>query len=144
MEVPFIDEHRELVPAPAEEVWPALVATVTHGLAAPAPLAAVLGTSPRHATVGVLATGSTIVGFAAAEVVPPRLIRLAGRHRFSRYELVFTLEPASGGTVLAARSSAEFPGPHGFLYRTLVITSGAHRLLVTRLLRTIARRASTP
>jgi hypothetical protein len=76
-----------------------------------------------------------------AEAVPGRRARLAGRHRFSRYTLDLTLAPAPGGTTLAARTHAEFPGFLGGVYRALVITSGAHHVLVGRLLRTVARRA---
>ena len=36
MELPFVDEHRELVAAPAAQVWPALVTEVSHGLIAAA------------------------------------------------------------------------------------------------------------
>ena len=43
------------------------------------------------------------------------------------------------GTLLRARSYARFPGPHGFVYRQLVIGSRAHRILLNRLLHTVAR-----
>jgi len=138
----FIDQHEVLVPASAAEVWKALLSHA-RGLDAPGPMAFVLGTEPRRATGTPFEPGSAVAGFAVAEVEPERLLRLTGRHRFSRYELAFVLTPEPGGTRLAARSSAEFPGPHGFLYRTLVITSGAHRVLVRRLLATISR-ASRP
>jgi hypothetical protein len=138
VELPFIDEHRERVTAPAADVWAALVTGITRGLGT-STLSAVLGTEPRHASGGPFATGSTLPGFAAAEVVPERLIRLTGRHRFSRYELLFTLTEEPGGTVLAARSLAEFPGLLGSVYRALVISSGAHRMLVRRLLAGVKR-----
>lgn len=76
-----------------------------------------------------------------AEAEPGRLVRLAGHHRFSRYVLTFTLATQAGGTLLTARTDAEFPGPHGWIYRQLVITSGAHRILTVRMLRTVGRRA---
>jgi hypothetical protein len=142
VELPFIDQHEILVPAPAAVVWRALLHQA-RSLDAPAPMALVLGTEPRHTSGTPFDPGSTIAGFAVAEVEPERLLRLTGRHRFSRYELTFRLSPRPGGTLLAARSNAEFPGPHGFLYRTFVITSGAHRILVRRLLAGI-KRASRP
>jgi hypothetical protein len=66
---------------------------------------------------------------------------LTGRHRFSRYALILTLAEQPDGTMLCARTQASFPGLHGSLYRALVIGSGAHRVLVRRLLRTIRRSA---
>jgi hypothetical protein len=98
-----------------------------------------LGAEPRRVTGTPFGPGSTLPGFTAAEVVPQRLIRLTGRHRFSRYELAFTLTPDAGGTVLAARSNAEFPGLRGFLYRSLVIGTGGHRIAVRGLLTAISR-----
>ncbi|MFC0436792.1 hypothetical protein [Kutzneria buriramensis] len=140
MELPFIDEHREPVAAPAAAVWAALVEGITRSLGTSA-LSAVLGTEPRRASGGPFETGSTLPGFAAAEVVPEQLIRLVGRHRFSHYELIFTLTEEPGGTVLAARSLADFPGLLGSVYRALVISSGAHRQVVGRMLKTIRRHA---
>ena len=51
---------------------------------------------------------------------------LTGRHRFSRYALVFELEPLGEHTVLKALTYAVFPGLHGRVYRLLVIGSRAH------------------
>jgi hypothetical protein len=82
-----------------------------------------------------------VVGFAVAESVPGRSVQLVGRHRFSRYALGFELTVHSGLTTLAARTHAEFPGLRGAVYRGLVIGSGAHRLLVRRLLRDVRRQA---
>ena len=80
-------------------------------------------------------------GFTVAEAVPEHHARLTGRHRYSRYTLDFTLTSEPGGTRLGARTYAEFPGFLGGVYRRLVISSGAHHVLVGRLLRSIARRA---
>ncbi|MBB5888924.1 SRPBCC family protein [Kutzneria kofuensis] len=142
MDLPFIDEHEVLVAAPPAQVWRALV-DHAGSLDSPQPLALVLGTEPRRASGTPFEPGSTVAGFAVAEAEPGRLLRLTGRHRFSRYELTFTLAAQPGGTVLAARSNAEFPGLHGFVYRSLVIGSGGHRVVVRRLLASI-KRASRP
>ena len=50
---------------------------------------------------------------------------MAGRHRFSRYRLLFALAADSrdGATRLSATTYAAFPGPHGAAYRFVVIGS---------------------
>lgn len=141
MELPFIDEHRVVVAAPAAAVWPALVRRIENGLALPAILTRALGAEPSRATGTPFGRGSTVPGFEVDDVVPERLVRLTGRHHFSRYELLFSLHQRDNGTVLKARSSAEFPGVKGFLYRKLVIDSGAHRVLTKRLLESVGRSA---
>jgi hypothetical protein len=100
--------------------------------------AGLLGTRPRSAGGTLPELGATIPGFAVTDMQSGDQLTLAGRHRFSRYELSFHLTGAADGTVLTARSSASFPGPHGLLYRMLVIESGAHRMIVRRMLRDIA------
>ncbi|WP_257527600.1 hypothetical protein [Microbacterium sp. zg-YB36] len=85
--------------------------------------------------------GATIPGFAVRGVVPGKQLVLAGHHRFSRYALVFTIEPAATGATLSAQTTAEFPGVLGWAYRLLVIHSGAHRIVTRRFLRGIAAHA---
>lgn len=138
--LPFVDEHQVLIPAPPSAVWAALGEQVG-GLRGGGALAWLLGTTPRRASGVPLVPGATVPGFAVAAVEPERLVRLVGRHRFSRYALTFTLAAAPGGTTVGARTEAAFPGPHGRAYRLLVITSGAHRLAVARLLRDVRQRA---
>lgn len=141
-DLPFIDEHRVLVAAPAPAVWHALTRQVfgTGALGTEA-LAHVLAAEPRRASGRHLGEGATRPWFAVTDAVPGRRLRLAGRHRFSRYAFILTLATQPDGTLLSARTDAAFPGLHGRLYRWLVIDSGAHRVLVGRLLRTVRRRA---
>lgn len=140
-DLPFIDEHQVLAAAPAAAVWRVL-GTRFGGLPpGAATYARLIAADPPRASGTPLTEGATVPGFAVAEAVPERRARLTGRHRFSRYTLDFTLVPESGGTTLSARSYAEFPGLLGGVYRGFVISSGAHRVLVRRLLRTIAARA---
>ena len=146
--LPEIDDHVRLVAASPDRAWRALVAVLAGTFReVPRPLAVPWGLEPRTRTAdwdhpGV---GSTIPGFAVAEIDAPRLLTLHGRHRFSRYELRFTLDDAGPGRVeLHARTSAAFPGPHGFVYRALVIGTGGHALAVRRLLVNVARRAERP
>lgn len=85
----------------------------------------IVGGEPRSATGSGVAEGVALPGFAIVEVAEGRLLRLAGRHRFSRYELAFSLDRE---TVLAATSLVEFPGIGGRLYRALVVGSRGARV----------------
>jgi hypothetical protein len=139
-ELPFIDEHRVRISAPAPTVWRSLVAYIPKFADAEA-FARVLGTEPRSASGGPLEEGSTLAGFEVAEFVTDQRLRLTGRHRFSRYALTMNLTTESGETTLSAQTHAEFPGPLGWIYRQFVITSGGHRIIVARMLRAVRRRA---
>lgn len=86
-----------------------------------------------------LGEGATLPGFAVTQAVPGRRVRLTGRHRYSQYELILTLHAERDGTVLSALTYAKFPGLHGRIYRGLVSGSGAHRVLVPRLLCAVRR-----
>lgn len=89
--------------------------------------------------------GDAVPGFAVAEADPPRTLVLRGSHRFSRYELRFSLMPVEPGrTELHARTAAEFPGLLGRGYRLAVISSGGHVLAVRHLLGRVAGRAERP
>jgi hypothetical protein len=126
-ELPFVDEHTHIVDASPEVTWRALTQYATGGLLLSArnPLALVLGTQPRG-------------GFEIADSVDGSTLDLTGRHRFSRYRLRFVLTGVGGKTQLAARTYALFPGPHGRIYRALVIGSGAHAVATRGILRTVA------
>jgi hypothetical protein len=141
-DLPFIDEHRVLVSAPAHAVWRSLIVRMARPRRASAEvLAHLLATEPRRASARPFGEGATLPGFKVAEAVPERRIRLTGRHRFSRYALILTLVTQPDGTMLSARTHAEFPGLRGWVYRRLVIGSGAHRVFVARLLRAVRRQA---
>lgn len=129
-QLPYVDEHRLFVEAARDVVWSALrsFGDSELGIGSGNPLAYLLGTRPRS-------------GFEVAEVEPGRKLTLAGRHRFSRYQLVFGLVAAEGGTVVTARTFAEFPGIHGRIYRVLVIGSRAHVVATRHILRAVRRKA---
>ena len=129
VELPFIDEHALDVRAPRAEVWSRLERFADRSLlSGGGPFHRVLGTQPRP-------------GFEVASSVPGEQLELAGRHRFSRYRLEFSLGDGEtpDTTRLAARSFAEFPGLHGRTYRALVIGTRLHVLATRAMLRTIAR-----
>ncbi|MEB3021701.1 hypothetical protein [[Mycobacterium] crassicus] len=131
-ELPYIDEHVVRVDAPRDRVWAALQRYTAALLRSGErnPLLVLLGPQPR-------------AGFAVAESIEQRRISLVGRHRFSRYRLVFELTDApGGGTLVHARSYAAFPGIHGRAYRALVIGTRLHVVATNYMLRAI--RAGTP
>jgi hypothetical protein len=143
--LPYIDEHARAIGATRERAWAALIATM-RGLdrAVPAAVAGPWGLEPARAQGDWRTTpqpGDSLPGFAVERSQPPRELALRGRHRFSRYALVFELDGDATGCMLRARSYAEFPGLKGRAYRALVIGSGGHRVMVRRLLRDVARRA---
>jgi hypothetical protein len=141
VELPFVDEHRVVIAAPPEAVWRVLTRLVARSRRGTEAFAYVLGAHPRRASNGPLLEGATVPGFEVAEAVPGRLLRLIGHHRFSRYELRYTLDPQPAGTVLSARTRAAFPRLRGTFYRGLVIGSGAHSVLLRRQLDAVRRRA---
>jgi hypothetical protein len=63
----------------------------------------------------------------------------AGRHRFSRYGIIFRIAPIAAGSTLSAESRAEFPGVAGRAYRAMVVGSGGHVIATRGLLRSIAK-----
>ena len=130
-DLPYVDEHHVLVDAPRDRTWAALESSLARAVDGDGSrLTRVLGCSPRS-------------GFGVASRVDGDRLELSGRHRFSRYRLVFTLAAAaSGGTRLSATTYAAFPGPHGAAYRLLVIGSGAHVLATRRMLASVAARAT--
>ena len=125
----YVDEHSLRISEPRDRVWAALNRYVEGSLskAAGSLLTKILGTEPRG-------------GFEVAESVRAERLSLVGRHRFSRYLLVFSLSDAGNeGTRLAAQTYAEFPGLHGRAYRALVIGSRLHVLATRHLLRSVRR-----
>lgn len=145
--LPYIDEHSIEIGATRDRVWRALAPTLRSDLAsfvsvalvrllalAPAEARGDWRTAPRE--------GDTLPGFAVAEALPPERLALRGRHRFSSYALIFELdETGPERCILRAQTWAEFPRRAGRAYRSLVIGSRAHQLIVRGLLRDVARRA---
>ena len=142
--LPFIDEHYIEIAAKPEEVWDALMRTVS-GMGARrrgSYGARALGCEETAAQGETGAIGSKIPGFVVTRSVKPAVLALMGQHRFSRYALIFTiLEKPSGLMLLSAQTRAEFPGKKGRLYRGLVIGSHGHVVATTALLRQVRKRA---
>lgn len=143
-ELPYLDEHEVAAAASPEEVWAALPGVLRDAFdrSRAHRLARILGCEERARSGEPEPTpGPTLAGFRVARADPPRGIALEGRHRFSRYRLAFEIEPAGPGARIRAVTHAEFPGVRGALYRAMVVGSGGHRIVTTRILRSIARRA---
>ncbi|HEX2096903.1 MAG TPA: hypothetical protein VHF50_05980 [Solirubrobacterales bacterium] len=145
--LPFVDEHSVEVAASPEATWEAVLRTTESSLASRrAEVGARLlgcedavGSGPRP-----LSSGSTIPGFRVEVADAQRELALVGRHRFSRYALIFRLDPDPGGVRLGAETRAEFPGLRGRAYRAMVIGTGMHVLVTRRLLEASRRRAERP
>lgn len=134
--LPFVDDHARVIAAEPDRTWQALVAVLGGFPALPGLLTSVWGLDPPSGNGWAdPAPGDAVAGFAVAETDPPRTLVLRGRHRFSCYEVRFTLSPVGfGRTELHARTAAAFPGLLGRGYRLAVISSGGHVLAVRRLL----------
>ena len=143
-ELPPIDEHVVLVLAPQPVVWEALLATLRNSFSrrGRSQVARALGSSETEVAGDPGRIGSTAPGFVVARVVEPAVLALEGRHRFSRYGLVFRLEPTKDErTLLRAETRAEFPGIVGRIYKMIVIGTRGHVLAVNSILRGVRRRA---
>ncbi len=143
--LPYVDEHATLVASPPAQVWPELLRAAEGMTAADsaARFARLLGCADAAAAgPRPLAAGSAFPGFHVATATEPAELALAGRHRFSRYALIFRLDDLGDGrTRVRAETRAEFPGAKGRVYRALVIGTRMHVLVTNRILATVKRRA---
>lgn len=142
-DLPHLDEHAVEIDAGTEVVWAALTRTVGRTLsgAGVQRVARLLGCEPAAASGARGTAGSSLAGFRVEAAEPPRLLVLTGRHRFSRYALVFRVEPDNGAVRWRAETRACFPGWHGRLYRAAVLGTRGHRFVVRRMLGTIKQHA---
>jgi hypothetical protein len=136
-ELPRIDEHAVTVAAAPGAVWEAVLRTLAHTFS-PAPArwgTRLLGCDPPSTSAWERGdVASAVPGFRIVEARRPHLLVVAGQHRFSRYGIVFRIEPGGADTVCRAESRAAFPGLRGALYRLAVVGSGGHVVGVRRLL----------
>jgi hypothetical protein len=151
--LPYVDQHAVEVGAGVEETWAALLDSAERpftGGATPRVAWALGCEDTAAAGPRPLAVGAAIPGFHVAvarapgdgATDAPAELALAGRHRFSRYALIFRVEPRpGGGSRLRAETRAEFPGLHGAVYRALVVGTRGHVLVTRRLLGAVKRRA---
>ena len=145
-DLPHVDEHVVDVAASPEEVFAAILVVMrgTFGRPAARRIAVALGCDPQDTSAWERpSVGSTVPGFRIVTADPPHLLGVAGRHRFSRYAIVWRVEATATGSRVRAETRAVFPGPHGALYRLAVIGTGGHVVVTRRLLAALARRAQT-
>jgi hypothetical protein len=142
-ELPYLDEHTTVIAASADDVWAGLLETLDRAFSRPG--AAGYARAVGCADVGAsgprpLDEGSSMPGFEVVTAVPPSLLVLAGRHRFSTYGLTFRIEAlGERRSRLRAESRAAFPGVAGRAYRTLVVGTRGHVVIVRRLLSRVRR-----
>ncbi|GAB3766383.1 hypothetical protein [Microlunatus parietis] len=129
MTLPQLDAHTATIEAPGPVVWEAVCRYAT---------------SLARADLGLLGRALGTVpssGFAPDGKVEVTEVALAGRHRFARYRLVFTVTAGDrpGATTVTIASYAGFAGLRGRVYRALLIGTGGHLLAVRRMLESIRR-----
>lgn len=128
----------------AEEAWPVVIVAFTRLATRPAWRAygKVVRCEPEGAGGDPATVGATVPGFRVMRCVPPTEWALEGSHLFSRYGLAFRIDPLGDGRCrVRAASRAEFGGPHGTVYRALVIGTGGHVIGVRGILQGIKRQA---
>jgi hypothetical protein len=142
--LPRVDEHSIEIRAREDDVWEALLRVIpgSFGGGPSSRTARALGCAETEARGEVGTIGSTLPGFVVARSVRPATLALEGNHRYSRYALIFCIDRLGNGrSRLRAETRAEFPGRKGRAYRTLVIGSRGHVLVVKRMLSSVRRRA---
>lgn len=138
-DLPFVDEQHLVVDASPAAVWASLAAALPRSNSLFTAYAHLIATRPSGTAGTFPAVGATVSGFAVVVAEPSRRLVLTGAHRFSTYRLTFVLtDREGGGTVLTARTDAAFPGVGGRAYRMLVIGTRAHRVVVRRMLWSVA------
>jgi hypothetical protein len=143
--LPHVDEHAVGIGTGTAVVWQALSDELDRALSRPvfAHYVTLVGAAER-APSGPRppVAGAQYTGFRVVAAVPGRELFLLGRHRFSDYALLFRVgADGPGRSRLRAETRARFPGPAGGLYRTLVIGSGGHAVVVRHLLSAVRRRS---
>ena len=129
--LPYVDEHAYEVAAGATPTWEALQVAVerSFGGGRVARIARLLGCEDEN-------------GFHVARSEPEQELALAGRHRYSRYALIFRVHSlAPDHSQVRAETRADFPGIQGSVYRALVIGTRGHVLVTRRILAAVQRRA---
>jgi hypothetical protein len=144
-ELPYLDEHTTVIAATVDQVWAGLLETLDRAFSRSG--AARYARAVGCADVGVagprpLDEGSSMPGFEVVTAVPPSLLVLAGRHRFSTYGLTFRIEAlGERRSRLRAESRATFPALAGRVYRTLVVGTRGHVVIMRRVLSSVRRAA---
>jgi hypothetical protein len=141
--LPPVNEISVEIAADPVRTWEALIATTprlfdTRRARRVAPL---LGCAQTEAKGEPSVIGSTLPGFIVARSVRPALLALLGRHRYSRYALVFAIDDLGPGrSRLTAETRAVYPGRKGSLFHSLLARRG-QLTAVNRILDAVRKRA---
>lgn len=142
-DLPRLDVHGFRTAASPEKVVAALAPTLLNafGTRRARLLAKILKCRERvPSRPFALDSGAELAGF-RIESVDEACVVMSGEHRFARYELIFECGRMSGITSVNAETRARFLGVKGFIYKLLVVGTGAHRRVVKRILRGLKKRA---
>lgn len=134
--LPYVDEHAYEVAAGAGETWEALRVVVERSFGGPrvARVARLLGCEDEN--------GFHVAVEQSPAVADPAEFALAGRHRFSRYALIFRVDALGPNrSRVRAETRAEFPSLKGAAYRAAVIGTRGHLLVTRRIVAAVKRRA---
>lgn len=141
-ELPFIDEFDATIGAPSAAVFESVCRRIGRSFegAAGRAFTALIGCAHRgNSFTTPPVPGQEVNGFRVAGVDEPRELILEGRHRFASYRLSFFIDALGEDRCrLRARTEASFPGVLGWVYRGLVIGSGAHAFIVEQMLGRVA------
>ncbi len=142
--LPHVDEHAVDIATGSATTWTALERVVESlGSRWFSPLLGCEDTAasgPRP-----LEMGSSVPGFHVVATERPSRLELAGRHRFSDYELVFRIDDLGAGrSRLRAETRAIFPGWRGAAYRAMLMGTGAHARATRGILTRVALEAERP
>jgi hypothetical protein len=143
-ELPPVDEHTVEIDASADAAWAALFPTLSRVIDGPLSrrIAKTLECRDLETSGDLHHPGGTLPGFVVARAIAPVMLALMGAHRFSQYALVFRIDLLPGQrSRVRAETRAQFPGTRGSLYRTLVVRTRVHVLVVRAILRSLRRRA---
>ena len=139
-----IDEHSIEIEAPAEAAWAALFPTLSRSLdnRTSRRITRLLDARNQTAEGDLHHPGGTLPGFVVARSVAPVMLALMGEHRFAKYALVFRIDLLPGQRCrVRAETRALFPGARGRAYRTMVIGTRGHVVVVRSQLRALKKRA---
>lgn len=145
LRLPYIDEHTTIIAADTQTVWPQLLTVVDISFSGTTRTAFARALKCVHSAPSgprPLVVGAKVVGSEVVRANPASELVLEGSHRFSTYSLTFRLQgidPARSR--LTAETRAMFPGPAGAVYRSLVIGTRGH-VVVVKLMLAQARRRS--
>lgn len=142
--LPPIDEHQIDIDAPAEVAWAALFPTLEKSFnsrfARRYAVRVEAGETEEHGDLHH--PGGTLPGFTVTRSIAPVMLALAGKHRFAQYAVVFRIDLLPGQrSRVRIETRADFIGARGRIYRVGVLGTRFHVIVVSRMLRSIRRRA---